>query len=80
MSKNSEKKLKRDVKKQQAKRREKIQKSLSMAFVVLMIPVVLYVFYQGLFGGAPVYPPDQVSATDHVQGAEDAPLDNYCLW
>lgn len=74
MTKSSEKKLKRDVKKQQAKRREKIQKSLITAFVVLMIPVALYVFYQGLFGGAPVYPPDQVSVTDHVQGEASAPL------
>jgi len=74
MSKSSEKKLKRDVKKQQAKRREKIQKSLITAFVVLMIPVALFVFYQGIFGGAPVYPPDQVSATDHLQGESDAPL------
>lgn len=74
MTKSSEKKLKRDVKKQQAKRREKIQKSLITAFIVLMIPVAIYVFYQGLFGGAPVYPPNQVSVTDHVQGEASAPL------
>ncbi len=74
MTKSSEKKLKREAKKQQAKRRQQIQKSLLTAFVVLMIPVALYVFYQGLFGGAPVYPPDQVSATDHVQGEASAPL------
>lgn len=74
MTKSSEKKLKREAKKQQAKRRQQIQKSLVTAFVVLMIPVALYVFYQGLFGGAPVYPPDQVSATDHVQGEASAPL------
>ncbi len=74
MTKSSEKKLKREVKKQQAKRRQNIQKSLVTAFVVLMIPVALYVFYQGLFGGAPVYPPDQVSDTDHVQGEVGAPL------
>jgi protein-disulfide isomerase len=74
MTKSSEKKLKREAKKQEAKRRQQIQKSLVMAFVIVMIPIALYVFYQGLFGGAPVYPPDQVSATDHVQGIEEAPL------
>ena len=74
MTKSSEKKLKREAKKQQAKRRGQIQKALITAFAVVMIPIVLYVFYQGIFGGAPVYPPDQVSATDHVQGTADAPL------
>ncbi len=74
MTKSSEKKLKREAKKQQAKRRQHIQKSLLTAFVVMMIPITLYVFYQGLFGGAPVYPPDEVSDTDHVQGEANAPL------
>ncbi|MDG2090485.1 MAG: thioredoxin domain-containing protein [Gammaproteobacteria bacterium] len=74
MTKSSDKKLKREEKKQQAKRRQHVQKSLFTAFVVLMIPIALYVFYQGLFGGAPVYPPDEVSITDHVQGEADAPL------
>ncbi|MBN4053430.1 thioredoxin domain-containing protein [Haliea sp. AH-315-K21] len=74
MTKSSEKKLKREEKKQQAKRRQQLQKSLVTAFVVLMIPIALYVFYQGLFGGAPVYPPDQIASTDHVRGEADAPL------
>ena len=74
MTKSSEKKLRREEKKQQAKRRQHIQKSLVTAFVVLMVPIVLYVFYQGLFGGAPVYPPEEVSLTDHVQGDANAAL------
>lgn len=74
MTKSSEKKFKREEKKQQAKRRQHLQKSFITAFAVLMIPIALYVFYQGLFGGAPVYLPDEVSITDHVQGEADAPL------
>lgn len=74
MSKSTEKKLKREAKKQQAQRRNHLQRNLLRAFIVVLIPVVLYVLYQGLFGGAPVYPPEQVSSTDHVLGAENAPL------
>ncbi len=74
MAKSSEKKLKREAKKQQAKRRERVQQLLLRGFAVLLVPLVLIVLYQGLFGGAPVYPPDEVSSTDHVQGSADAPL------
>tara|TARA_R110000824_G_scaffold336_10_gene2337 strand:+ start:21227 stop:21922 length:696 start_codon:yes stop_codon:yes gene_type:complete len=74
MSKSAEKKLKREAKKQQAQRRTQLQQNLLRAFIIVLIPVVLYVFYQGLFGGAPVYPPDEVSSTDHVQGSANAPL------
>jgi len=74
MTKSSEKKIRREAKKQQARRREKQQQFFIKALLVILIPVVLYVLYEGLFGGAPVYPPDEVSSTDHVQGAANAPL------
>jgi protein-disulfide isomerase len=74
MTKSSEKKLKREAKKQQAKRRERVQQLLIRGFAVLLVPLVLIVLYQGLFGGAPIYPPDEVSSTDHAQGPENAPL------
>ncbi len=74
MSKSSEQKLKKEAKKQQAKRKEALKKNLFIVFLVVLIPIALYVFYQGLFGGATVYPPDVVSEADHTRGADDAPL------
>jgi protein-disulfide isomerase len=74
MTKSSDKKIRREAKKQQARRQEKQQQFLIKALLVILIPVVLFVLFEGMFGGAPVYPPDEVSSTDHVQGPVSAPL------
>lgn len=74
MSKKEEQRRRREQKKQAAKRREKIQSWVIRGAVAVLVPLALYVFYQGLFGGEPAYPPDQVGPNDHVRGPSDAPL------
>lgn len=74
MSNKENKKHVREEKKQAAKRREQRNSLLWKVGLLVFIPLVLFVFYQGLFGGAQVYAPDDVAATDHVRGAEDAPV------
>ncbi|MES2624089.1 MAG: thioredoxin domain-containing protein [Pseudomonadota bacterium] len=71
-------------KEEQRKHREELQaaavkkqKWRGMAWkagLVLFIPLVLYVFLQGLFTGSPALPPDVVSEADHVRGNPDAKL------
>ena len=74
MSNKEEKRRRREAKQQAAKRRAKLQRVLVIAAVAVLVPLALYVFYQGLFGGAPTLPPAEVAASDHVRGAPDAEL------
>jgi protein-disulfide isomerase len=57
-----------------AKRKQKWSSLLLKGALVLLIPLVLYVFLQGLFNNAPALPPDVVSEADHVRGNPDASL------
>jgi protein-disulfide isomerase len=57
-----------------AKRKQKWSGLLLRGGLILLIPLMLYVFLQGLFNGAPVLPPDVVGEGDHVRGNPDAAL------
>lgn len=74
MSSKEDKKQVREEKKQAAKRQKQRNSLLWKGALLVFIPLVLFVFYQGLFGRAPVYAPDQIAETDHVMGAVNAPL------
>lgn len=74
MSRKEEQRRRREAKREAARRREKVRKAAFWAGVLIIVPLALYVFWQGTFGGAPVYPPNEVSQSDHVRGAPDADL------
>ena len=70
-----EEKRQRKVRKQeQAKRRDRMSSMLFRGGAVVVTVLAIYVFYQGIFGGLPVVPPDRVAAHDQVRGDPDAPL------
>lgn len=74
MSGKDEKRRRREEKQQAARKREALRRGLFWTALVILVPLVLYVFYDGLFGGAPVYPPAEVAANDHVLGNREAPV------
>lgn len=74
MSNKEEKKQIKEEKQQAAVRRGQRNALLFKVALVIFIPIVLFVFYQGLFNRAPVLAPDEIALTDHVKGADDAPL------
>lgn len=74
MSNKEEKRRIREAKKQAAKRKEKMNSLLVKAVVFVMVPLIIYVLYQGLFTRAPIYSPDQISETDHVRGSDRSDL------
>lgn len=57
-----------------AARRQKWQGLAMKGGLVLLIPLMLYVFLQGLFNGGSALPPEVVSDADHVRGNRDASL------
>ena len=75
MSAKKEEQRKHKEQKQAAAIRKQHQRSLLVkGGLILLIPLVLYVFLQGLFTGASSLPPDVVSDADHVRGNPDAAL------
>lgn len=74
MSGKGEKRRRREEKQEAARKREALRRGLFWTSLVILVPMVLYVFYDGLFGGAPVYPPAEVAASDQVLGSEEAPV------
>lgn len=57
-----------------AARRQKWQGMAIKGGLVLLIPLMLYVFLQGLFNSGASLPPDVVSDADHVRGNRDASI------
>ncbi len=55
---------------------QSVKKTENLAYKIrgqsLFVPIVLFVFWQGLFSGPPTLPPDMISDADHVFGSEDA--------
>lgn len=72
MSTKAEKKQIKEAKKVAAKRKEKLKTLLIRLGTVIIAPIVLFVFWQGLFSGPPTLPPDVISDADHVFGSDDA--------
>ena len=68
MSKKEEQRKKKEEKQAAAKRRDKRNSLLIKAGSVVFAILVVVVFYQGLFTGPPVLPPDIVGDADHVRG------------
>ena len=74
MSKKSNKKQIRAEKKQAGEHRQKRNSVFFRVAVGVLIALSMVVLYEGFFTAAPVYNPDEVSITDHTQGAADAPV------
>lgn len=74
MSNKTDRKKVKEEKKRAGKRRDHRNSLLIKIAIGILIPMALFVFYQGIFTGAPVYAPDEVAQSDHVKGAENAPL------
>lgn len=74
MSKKEEQRKKKEEKQAAAKRKQQLNAMLFKVAVVILVPLTLFVFYQGLFTGPPSLPPNQVGDSDHVMGAADAPV------
>ncbi len=74
MSKKEEQRKIREQKKQAEKRREKFLGNVMKGGAVAIGLMLVYLVYLGVFAGAPVYAPDQVSENDHVKGNPDAAL------
>lgn len=72
MSNKDEKRRIREAKKQAAKRREKIQTWLIRGALIVFIPLALLVLGRGMLDRAPVIPPGDVTASDHVRGNPEA--------
>ena len=72
MSKKEEQRKIKEEKQAAAKRKQPINGMLIKAAVVILVPLALFVFYQGLFSGPPSLPPSQVGEADHVRGALDS--------
>jgi len=72
MSKKEEQRKIKEEKQAAAKRKQQINGMLIKAAVVILVPLALFVFYQGLFSGPPSLPPSQVGEADHVRGALDS--------
>ena len=72
MSNKAERKKIKEAKQAAAKRKQQLNAWLIKAGVIIIVPLMLFVFYQGLFTGPPTMPPDMISDADHVRGAEDA--------
>jgi len=74
MSKKEEQRKIKEEKQAAARRREKRNALLIRVGAVILVPIVLVVFYQGLFTGPPALPPDLVGEADHVRGNPEAPV------
>ena len=72
MSKKEEQRKIREEKQAAARRKEKFNALALKVGMVILIPLVLVVLYQGLFSGPPALPPDLVGDADHVRGNPDA--------
>ena len=72
MSNKDAKRKKKEEKQAAARRKDQVATLLVRVGAVILVPLVLYVLYTGLFGGPPSLPPDQVGAADHVRGNLEA--------
>lgn len=64
----------REEKQNQAKRREKLAGLAFKVGALLLVPVVLFVLFQGFRSGVTAPSPAQVAADDHVLGNPQAPV------
>lgn len=69
-----ERRKNKEAKQAEAIRKQKWNGMLVKGGLLLLIPLVLYVFLQGLFTSTPSLPPDVVGESDHVRGNPDADL------
>ena len=67
----SQRKLKEE-KQAAAKRKERLTGFLLKSGGLIIALLAVVVFYQGLFGGPPSLPPEEVGAMDHIRGNADA--------
>lgn len=73
-SKKEEQRRIREAKQAQARRKERIGKYVVMLAAVVLVPLALFVLYQGYSSGAAAPAPAEVNATDHTRGNPEAPV------
>jgi len=73
-SKKEEQRRIREEKQEQAKRKQKLGSIALKIAALLLVPLVLFVLFQGYSRGVAAPSPGQVSATDHVLGSREAPV------
>jgi protein-disulfide isomerase len=73
-SKKEEQRRIREEKQEQARRKEKLGAVVYKVAAVVLIPLILFVLYQGYSSGVSAPSPAEVSASDHVLGSRDAPV------
>lgn len=69
-----EKRQRKARKEEESRRRERLVSLLTRTGIIVVSVLAVYVFYQGIFGGVPVVPPDRVAEHDQVRGNPDAEL------
>jgi len=73
-SKKEEQRRIREEKQALAKRRDKVAGVVWKAALVVVLPLIVFVLYQGLRSNAQIPSPAEVAANDHVRGPENAPV------
>lgn len=73
-SKKEEQRRIREEKQAQAQRRDKLTGVVWKAALVVLLPLVVFVLYQGLRSNAQLPSPAEVAANDNVLGPADAPV------
>lgn len=73
-SKKEEQRRIREEKQAQARRREQFGTLAFKVAALLLVPLILFVLFQGFRSGVSAPSPAQVSATDHVRGNPQAPV------
>lgn len=71
MSRKEEKRKIKEEKQAAAKRKNRFNSLMVKIAIAVLLPVTLFVFYQGLFSGPPALAPDIIGEADHVRGAEN---------
>ena len=74
MSKKEDRQKIKEGKQAAAKRKEKLIAVLVKSAIIILVPLALFVFYQGLFSGPPALPPNLIGEADHVRGNAGADI------
>lgn len=74
MNKREQQRLIREQKQQAAERSSARGKQITRVAVFVLVPLLLIAVFYGISGQGEIYPPDQISANDHVKGNPDSEI------
>ena len=72
--KKAEKRRIREEKQAAAKRKNQLGSIFIKVGAAVIVVLAIVVFYEGLFGGPPSLPPQEIGEADHVRGNSEAPV------